>query len=487
MSERKDLPTGWENVPLSIVCKQVQAIKRKELDPETEFLYLDIGGIDNKVNKITTHKQYQWKNAPSRAQQVIFQHDVLFSTVRTYLKNIALVESGLYNGQIASSGFTVIRADKEIVNHKFLFYLSLSHAFLEPLNALQTGTSYPAVRDNDVFAQIIPLPPLAEQHRIVAKIEELFSALDKGVESLKTAREQLKIYRQAVLKWAFEGKLTENNEIRYVSLGSLCESVEYGSAAKSQEAGDIPVLRMGNIQGGKFDWSDLVYTSDKEEIEKYSLHKNDVLFNRTNSPEWVGKTAIYRGERPAIFAGYLIRIHYKKDKIEPNYLNYFLNSQEAKNYGNRVKSFGVNQSNINGTKLKTYPFPYTEIAEQHRIVSEIERRLSVCDTIEASIEESLQKADALRQSILKKAFEGKLVPQDPADEPASVLLERVRSEKRAAASTGSATTATGKNTRRKNSMTVAKSSMAELVEATLFPENGTSTSSVRDEKKLSGD
>jgi type I restriction enzyme S subunit len=135
---------------------------------------------------------------------------------------------------------------------------------------------------------------------------------------------------------------------------------------------------------------------------------NDVLFNRTNSAELVGKTAIYKNEKPAIFAGYLIRINRIESLIDGDYLTYLLNTHFAKEYGNTVRSFGVNQSNINGTKLKTYPIPLAPLSEQHQIVQEIESRLSVCAKIEETITQSLQHAESLRQSILKKAFEGKL-------------------------------------------------------------------------------
>ena len=143
----------------------------------------------------------------------------------------------------------------------------------------------------------------------------------------------------------------------------------------------------------------------------------------------MGKTAIYKQERPAIFAGYLIRINRIEHLIDADFLTYFLNTHFAKLYGKTVRSYGVNQSNINGTKLKTYPIPLAPLPEQHAIVSEIESRLSVCDKLEESITHSLKQAEALRQSILKKAFEGRLVPQDPNDEPASILLERIRAEK----------------------------------------------------------
>ena len=204
-----------------------------------------------------------------------------------------------------------------------------------------------------------------------------------------------------------EGELP--NRWKWVKIGDVCHNVEYGSAAKSKKVGKVPVLRMGNIQNGRFDWSDLVFTDDEKEIKKYLLKKNDVLFNRTNSAELVGKTAIYKGERPAIFAGYLIRINRIEELIDADYLTYYLNTQSAKQFGNTVRSFGVNQSNINGTKLKTYPIPLPQLKEQQKIVEELESKLTICDKIEETISQSLQQAETLKQSILKKAFEGKLV------------------------------------------------------------------------------
>ncbi len=279
------------------------------------------------------------------------------------------------------------------------------------------STAQPVLSGGKIYNYEVLLPPKGTQQTIIYKIEELFSELDKGIENLLTAQQQLKTYRQSVLKWAFEGRLTNENvkdgELpkgwMRVLLGDVCKNVEYGSSTKSNEKGKMPVLRMGNIQNGRFDWENLVYTDGDEEIRKYLLQKNDVLFNRTNSAELVGKTAIYKGERPAIFAGYLIRINSNRELIEANFLTYYLNSLEAKKYGNQIRSFGVNQSNINGTKLKTYPIPLRPIQEQYSIVEEIESRLSVADKMEETISQNLQQAAALRQSILKKAFEGKLI------------------------------------------------------------------------------
>lgn len=359
------------------------------------------------------------------------------------------------------------------IDKNYLFYFLLS--LYKKLNTNPRGVGIPHVEPRLLWDSIFLMPDIPTQRAILTKIENLFTSLDKGIADLKKAQEQLKVYRQAVLKKAFEGELTREWRENHVStgerlskdnttipmaaepivnykkqkeyelpdgwmlvrLGEVCNSVEYGTSTKSSDIGKIPVLRMGNIQNGRIDWVDLKYTDDDSEIEKYRLNHNDVLFNRTNSAEHVGKTAIYKGEKEAIFAGYLIRINYKSKVVNPDFLNYYLNSHEAKQYGNRVKSFGVNQSNINGTKLKKYPFPFPQLEEQHQIVREIESRLSVCDQVEQNITEGLEKSEALRQSILKKAFEGRLLSeaevnackQEADYEPASVLLEKIKKEK----------------------------------------------------------
>ena len=212
-------------------------------------------------------------------------------------------------------------------------------------------------------------------------------------------------------------------------LARMTSGVEYGTSSKSAQTGDVPVLRMGNIHGAQFDWSDLVYTSDQDEIERYRLNDGDVLFNRTNSPELVGKTAVYRGGRAAVFAGYLIRINHMISVVDSQYLNLFLNSYIARQHGNSVKTDGVNQSNISGAKLLDYPFPYCSIDEQRKMVSILGRVLSQVDEMDNGIIRQIDLAGTLRQAILQKAFSGQLVPQDTSEEPASLLLSRISAER----------------------------------------------------------
>ena len=266
-------------------------------------------------------------------------------------------------------------------------------------DSIISGTAQPQITRQNMKDFTIPICSVESQERIVSRIEELFSELDNGAETLKKTKEQLAVYKQAVLKEAFKGKLTcewrkehlQNDETdiwdeicryktkcgnnnkyaqdehielpslpkgwKWISVGDISHGVEYGTSKKSLKNGKVPVIRMGNIQNGSIDWSDLVYSDDEDEISKYSLTKGDVLFNRTNSPELVRKTAVYNGGRKAIFAGYLIRIN-QFPCIDANYLTYYLNSYTAKKYGNKVKTDGVNQSNINGKNFAHTPFRF---------------------------------------------------------------------------------------------------------------------------------
>ena len=192
-------------------------------------------------------------------------------------------------------------------------------------------------------------------------------------------------------------------------LGLMTLGVEYGTSAKSQPEGKVPVLRMGNMQNGKIDWADLVYSDNDEEIKQYLLKKGDVLFNRTNSPELVGKTSIIETDEKAIFAGYLIRINHLTEITDGRYLTYFLNSMIAKKYGNFVKTDGVNQSNINGQKLINYPFVFCSLEEQNEIADILEQKLTACDQLADELAKQLKQAELLKQAVLKAAFSGSLL------------------------------------------------------------------------------
>ena len=203
----------------------------------------------------------------------------------------------------------------------------------------------------------------------------------------------------------------------------VCE-LKYGTSEKSSSVGKRVVLRMGNITNvGTIDYSNLVYSSNDEDIEQYSLEKDDLLFNRTNSSEWVGKTAIYKEEQPAIYAGYLIRV--RPLLISPDYLNTVMNSGYYRDWCYNVKTDAVNQSNINAQKLSQLMIPIPPLKEQGRIVTEMDKWISLIDIVKNAKDDLQTIIKQTKCKILDFAIHGKLVPQDPKDEPAIELLKRI--------------------------------------------------------------
>jgi len=322
----------------------------------------------------------------------------------------------------------------------------------QDLAAFSRSTTVPSIRKGDVEEIIVQLPPADEQTRIAAKLDELLAQVDTLKTRIDGIPALLKRFRQSVLAAAVSGRLTEewrakngakievegsaaetSEEFAWpmVRLGDVALDFSYGSSAKSQRAGDIPVLRMGNIQGGRLVWDDLVFSSNPEELRKYSLQVGDVLFNRTNSPELVGKTATYKGEQPAIYAGYLIRVRCSEHLIS-DFLNYCLNSPQGKDYCWQVKTDGVSQSNINAKKLADFRFGLPSTEEQTEIVRCVDQLFSFAERLEARISDARIRIDRLTQSILAKALRGDLVPQDPNDEPADLLLDRIKAQRAAA-------------------------------------------------------
>ena len=484
MMERENgfpqIPKGWVSAQLYDIVEPIESLNPKTI-PDWQFFYLDINSINNQKQVVESPKTYLGSDAPSRARQLVKEGDILFSTVRTYLKNIARVTTR-YNNQIASTGFCVIRP-LEPLNKDFYFHFVQTDKFLNPLNAIQRGTSYPAVRDSDVFSQVVLIPSLPEQQRIVTKIEELFTRLDAGVEALKKIKAQLKRYRQAVLKYAFEGKLTEKwrethrNELEPASV--LLERIkaerkkQLGNKYKEPppvDDSDLPQLPQGwawirfiqiaspqrnAIKRGPFG-SAIKKSYFVPKGFKVYEQQNAIYDNHSLGEYYISESKfrelIQFEVRPLDFivscSGTIGKVSQLPEDAEPGVINqallkitiddtllnsrYFIHLFRSPTCQKRVlqETRGSAMKNIASVAdLKEIPIPLPSFAEQFVIADEVERHLSVTDSIEEIVDQSLKRAQGLRQSILKQAFEGKLVPQDPNDEPAEKLLERIKTEK----------------------------------------------------------
>ena len=190
-------------------------------------------------------------------------------------------------------------------------------------------------------------------------------------------------------------------------LKEIITELKYGTSEKSSLEGKIPVLRMGNITtNGTIDYSNIVFSSNEEDIKEFLLTKGNLVFNRTNSSDLVGKTAIYRGEMPAIFAGYLIKIALLK--VNPEYTNFVMNSSYYRKWCYSVKSDAVNQSNINAEKLSNVLIPLPPLAVQHRIVQIAEQLLAIVDAIKLLQEQLKSDVKQAKNQVLSDAIAGKL-------------------------------------------------------------------------------
>ncbi len=393
------------------------------------------GGTPSRKNKNYYSGTIPWVKSGELDRGIIFDTEekiteeaIKNSSAKIFPKGTLLI--ALYGATIGKLAFLGVDAttnqavcgiyENENIISKYLYYFLL---FNKPKLVQQgVGGAQPNISQTILKDLDLPLPPLETQHAIVSKIEELFSELDKGIAELKTAQQQLKTYRQSVLKSAFEGKLTNDN----VKEGELPDGWEMkkllnetylitkGASPKWQginytnDSDQVLFITSENVRENFIDITNPKYLelSFNEKQKRSILKSGDILINIVGAS--IGRASLFNLEVNANInqAVCVVRL---KEHIFNKYLSYFLNSNKALSYYIKNK-VDVARANLSLADIGNIEFncPST-LEEQHLIVQEIESRLSVADKMEQSIQESLQKAEALRQSILKKAFCGELV------------------------------------------------------------------------------
>lgn len=300
----------------------------------------------------------------------------------------------------------LIRA-KEIVDSNFLGLYFQTQEYRIFVSYQSKGVNICNLKKKDIESLQIPLPPLPTQHLIVSRIEALFAELDKAVQHLRTAQQQLKTYRQAVLKAAFEG--CENEET--LLFGDLMADIRNGYGAKPTDCGNYKLLRISSVRAMNLNLDDYRFNNSSFD-EKDIIKENDLLFTRYNgSVDLVGVCAYV----PELYDTYaypdkIIRCRPKVyNTFHSKFLQYYINQGKARKFVRSKIKTTSGQNGISGSDIKKIEIPLPPLAEQQRIVKEIESRLSQATATETYIENALQQAEALRQSILKKAFSGELV------------------------------------------------------------------------------
>jgi len=417
-----DLPKGWTWCRLGEVCDVFAGYPFDSKKYAKSGIRI-CGGLIIMPDQIKWGECKYWTDSEGLEDYLLKSEDVVIALDRPW------ISSGTKIGIVKERDLPCLliqrtaRLRSEVLDARYLVTLlggDLFRQFCDP-----TGTTIPHISSKDIEAFPIPLPPLAEQKRIVEKLNGLLDAVTKFADGETRLVHLRKKARTKILDLAIRGKLVKQEkgdepslellkriaaektrlvaakkikkekplppigeeEIPFdlpkgwswVRIGDICTGFQYGTAEKSQPTGLVPVLRMGNLQGGELDFSDLVYTSNKQDIKAYALSDGDLLFNRTNSDEKVGKVSIFRGDRPCIYAGYLVR--FRPLFCDSEYINIVMNTHYQWMFCQSVKSDAVNQSNISASKFVKFPVPVPPLAEQKRIAAKVKEMLAACDAL----------------------------------------------------------------------------------------------------------
>ena len=490
------LPNGWalatisELIGRSGIFVDGDWVESKDQDPSGDVRLIqlaDVGDgvyLDKSSRFLTANKSRELKCT------YLVRGDVLIARMPDPLGR-ACIYPGDPKTSITAVDVCIVRTGVNGPDHHWLVWFVNSPEFRDNVALLQSGSTRKRISRKNLATIALPLPPLPEQHRIVAEIEKQFTRLDASTAALNRVQANLKRYRASLLKAACEGKLVPTeaelaqSEGRYYEPADrllerilserrarwdsqekrrgkykepvapdtsdlpelpegwvwamvdalLIEPLSNGRSVKTASGG-FPVLRLTALRQGQIDQSEFKNGAwAAQEAERFLIREGDFFASRGNgSIKLVGIGGLVGPvQTPVAYPDTLIRFRLHPE-VAITFFAHLWNSSMIREQLESMARTTAGIYKVNQQDLSLCRIPLPPLAEQRRIVAEVERRLSVVQQAEAAVKANLARAERLRQSILKQAFSGKLVPQDPNDEPASVLLERIRAEREAAAS-----------------------------------------------------
>ncbi|MBD2003844.1 MULTISPECIES: restriction endonuclease subunit S [Cyanophyceae] len=450
-----NLPNGWAGTTLGDICSKPQYGWTCSASSTGTLRYIRTTDISS--GRINWDRVPFCLDVPENLEKYRIQkNDILVSRAGSVGISYRIEEIPV---DAVFASYLIRFKPLEWIIPKYIEFYLKSESYWRSISDFTAGIAVPNVNASKLAEVKIPLAPINEQRRIVAKLEKLLAKVDTCKERLDKIPGILKRFRQSVLSAACSGRLTadwrENNpdvesaeelfrknlkessselplNWYLVSVGDVITSLKYGTSQKcSYDSNGVPVLRIPNVSKGAIDQSDLKYAElSEKEYEELKLFPGDILLIRSNgSVSLVGKSALIgKADKDFAYAGYLIRLRPNPQLIDPTYLNMVLSSYDVRlqiEIPARSTS-GVN--NINSQEVKQLKIPVSPLSEQQEIVRRVQTLFKTADQIEQRYQKARGYVDQLTQSILAKAFRGELVPQDPNDEPASVLLEQIRAE-----------------------------------------------------------
>jgi len=411
--------SSWRHVKLVEVAEVNPKLPNRDSIPDDlDVQFLPMKLVEEVSGKIELSETRTYSEV-RKGYTPFTDGDVIFAKVTPCMENGKMaVVGGLKNGiGFGSSEFHVIRSKGELVN-KYAFYYFVQARFRsEAENAMTGAVGLRRVPKQFLENYILPLPPSEQQKQIVSKIEELFSELDKSIEELKTAQQQLKVYRQAVLKLAFEGRLT-NGDVKegelpqgwkWVRMNDVCTKIgDIDHKMPKQLSTGYPYVSTKDFTDNlKISFDKAKYISKDDYLNlsrKIKPERGDIIFPRYGT---IGKNILVDFDKEFLVSYSCAVVKPNRNLVLSKYL--YLYSLSPK-ITDEIKKYVVEttQANIGIASIKSFVFPLATLIEQEEVVQEVESRLSVCDKVEETITNSLKQAEALRQSILKQAFEGRL-------------------------------------------------------------------------------
>jgi len=486
MPERSEVPEGWVFVPLGDIISPSKGKIEPSDNPDLKYIGLE--HIESNGCRIVSNGQ----SGDTKSTKTVFHTgDLLYGKLRPYLNKVCIPD---FDG-VCSTDILVFKRSSHLNNRYVMWFLSIPD-FVDYANNNSSGVQLPRISFQKLSCYHIPLPPLAEQHRIVAAVEALFARLDAANARLERVPGILKQFRQAVLAAACEGRLTEDWRVEnpnwedgsvvisrivaerksqsvigdknkgqviipqiiqdgnekyfeippswiWVRFGTVLGEIKNGISIKPHnDPPGAPILRISALRARDVNLSDCRYLRNSETyIKSYRLEDNDLLFTRySGSEEFVGICGLVRDikDNVVLYPDKLIRVRFDHQQILPDYAELFYINRFARQIIIDSSKSSAGQRGISGKNIRDLPLALPPLPEQHEIVRRVDALFALADRIEAEVAAARAKTETMRQSILALAFSGRLVPTEAElarregceYEPASVLLERICSEKK---------------------------------------------------------
>ena len=392
---------GWQTKTLGEVLQKTETVNPLQ-SPQAEFDYIDVSSVSNSTFQIEATQRLKGKDAPSRARKLVRANDIVFATIRPTLQRIAVVPENL-DKQVCSTGYFVLRP-KPGIDHRFVFYSLFTEDFAAQMECLQKGASYPAVTDGDVKAQVIPVPPLPEQRRIVGILDESFDGIAtvkaNAEKNLQNARALFESHLQSVFTQRGPGWVE-------TKLDDVTDLITCGVAKRPDYVPEgIPFLSAKNVKNGQVIWSGHQYVSEESHraLTKHNKPKiGDILYTRVGS---YGEAAIIdRDVEFSIFVS--LTLIKPKPVVLNSFLKHYLNSSAVKELAaDSITGSGV--GNLNVGTVREFPIHLPPLPEQRSIVSQLDDMREETQRLARLYERKLVALDDLKKSLLHQAFSGAL-------------------------------------------------------------------------------